>query len=556
MTRGPDFSALFAASPYPYLLVAPDYVIIGANRAYCEATGRTADDLLGKHIFDAFPANAADPESTNLEEVRQSIERAISSRQPHTSALLRYAVPIATPQGICYQDKYWSAVHTPVLNACGEVSFVAQNAIDVTQLYASATYVDDSGESGKPMPNGLSLPQLHTALCRVVDLERSQQERLKVADRRKDEFLAMLAHELRNPLAPIRTAADLLSMDGVSQARVHQTSAMISRQVAHLTSLVDDLLDVSRVSRGLVTLQRVELDMKKVVADAVEQLRPVVESKRHHIVVYTSHEPAHVFGDATRLVQVVGNLLNNAAKYTAPGGRISVDLEVRQTEVAITVEDTGIGMSPGLTRDAFDLFTQAERTPDRVQGGLGIGLAVVRMLIDLHGGHVSARSGGLGSGSAFTLCLPRLAIGVSTPTGVQEAENGSGSPLRLLVVDDNEDAAEALAVLLKAHGHAVNVETDPRAGLARATTQPYDACLLDIGMPHMDGYELARRLRQNTNFGQTILVAVTGYGQPSDREKAAAAGFDQHFVKPVAMPELHAFLATVKAPSSASSVSS
>ncbi len=547
-TRVADFSALFEASPYPYLLVATDYVIIGANAAYCRATGRTAPDIVGKHIFEAFPANEADPASTNLDEVRTSIERAIATRRPHTSALLRYAVPIETPDGIAYLDKYWSAVHTPVLDAAGEVLFVAQNAIDVTGLYNlrdGTPAVRASVTGGSPAPAEMDLPQLHAALTRVLDLERTQQDRLKAADRRKDEFLAMLAHELRNPLAPIRTAAELLSRDGIGQELVHKTGAVIGRQVEHLTSLVDDLLDVSRVTRGLVSLERVSLDMKKVVADAVEQARPGIEAKRHQLSVHLCPDPAWVLGDATRLVQVIGNLLNNAAKYTPPGGRLCLDLAVRDDQVVLSVEDDGIGMSGELTRDAFELFTQAERTPDRAQGGLGVGLALVRMLTELHGGTVSARSGGPGRGSTFTVCLPRLATAATGAAGPHRTAAVAGGPLRVLVVDDNADAATMLAMFLEALGHSVQVETGARAGLKRALSERHDICLLDIGMPEMDGYEVARRIRRQVPPDDCMLVAVTGYGQDSDREHAAAAGFDHHLVKPVALAALTQLLDSV-----------
>jgi len=969
MTKKPDFSALFAASPYPYLLIDTECILIGANPAYLRSTGRMADDILGKHIFEAFPANPADPDSTNLSEVRTSIELAIATRQPHTSALLRYAVPRNTPDGIVFDARYWSAVHTPVFDEAGAVAFVAQNAIDVTDLYsfdaASGKYYLKRDANAVPDAPRLSQPQMHEAMTRILSAERSQlqvwfdhasgfiavltgadhtvdmvndgwyqlvgyrdivgkpvsetlpelaqqgigavldsafesgkpvvlrgyritlerkpgsppedryvdmvyqpivggdgrvsaifvqgndvtgayqanralsekirrleeakstqafqlaladriressnpddvtaaacallgqkldvsrvlyaevddergtifirrdwtadgfaslagqtrnmadfgpdmiaalragqvvinhdveldsrtaahagtyakigvradlllpfikagrltvvltiqnatprtwqewerrlaqevgertwaaidavkaeaalraerdqsqyifdsmvegfavldrhwtilrmnaeglrltqssaadvigrnhwdvwpyikgteaeviyrrvmetgkteivesvhtmpdktqawmevrthrsldggiafffrditerklaQEQLKLADQRKDEFLAMLAHELRNPLAPIGAAAQLLQRARLDEARVRQTSQIIGRQVSHMTHLIDDLLDVSRVTRGLVTLDKAPHDIRHIVAEAVEQVTPLIQSRRHHLALHLPPDTTMVDGDKKRLVQVVANILNNAAKYTSEGGNIVLRTEVDATRVLVDISDDGIGMTPELAAHAFELFAQAERSADRSAGGLGLGLALVKSLVELHGGTVTCRSQGLGKGSTFTVCLPRLPV----PARIEDASSGDSTlepgarSLRIMIVDDNVDAAAMLAMLLEASGHRVTVEHDARLALAHAQVAAPDVFLLDIGLPEMDGTELARRLRLLPACAGAVLVAVTGYGQESDRERTRAAGFDHHLVKPLDVKALFSIL--------------
>jgi len=959
----PDFAALFAASPYPYLLVDTSCVIIGANAAYLRATGRVAAALMGKHIFDAFPSNPADPESTNLEEVRAAIARAIATGEPQTSALLRYAVPRETPAGVVFDLRYWSTVHTPVRDAGGAVGFLAQNAIDVTDLYqfdgAARHYYLRQGADAVPDVTPIERPLLHEALTRILSSERHKlqamfdqapgsmaimsgpdhvfdmvneayyalvgrrdligkpalaalpelagqglhelldsafatgerivlherrltlqrvaggapeeryvdllyqplvgrdghvtgifaqandvtaaclakselrgkvwqletaksnqafqlrfadrirelddagrigeavcemlgtrlgaarvwyadidgasgmaacrcdwtpagfpgqagrgialeafdpaalmvlrnggqvadqpvwrkhdgagaallvpyvkagdlkavlaiegvaprtwqdealalvaeaagrtwpaleaartrnelqterdqsqyifdamvegfavldrdwiilrmnaeglrlaqrsagevigrshwdvwpelrhtdaerayrrvmdtgktesvelfhrlpdgrhvwmeirthrsleggiafffhditqrkaaQEQLAVADRRKDEFLAMLAHELRNPLAPIGAAADLLQMGQVDPARVRRTSEIIARQVRHLSSLVDDLLDVSRVTRGQVELVMEPVDMRQVADDAIEQAMPLLHARRHRLALALPPLAPFVTGDRKRLVQVLANLLNNAAKYTPEDGRITLAIAVELGQVILRVEDDGIGMAPELVEHAFELFTQAERPSDRSLGGLGLGLALVRSLVNLHGGTVACASRGLGTGSVFSVTLPRRpperdAAGDSGPA--REAQVASERPLRIMIVDDNVDAAAMLAMLLESHGHAVTVEHDARSALERSDMAAPDVFLLDIGLPDISGNELARRLRAGARTGSAMLVAITGYGRDRDRIETQAAGFDHHLVKPVDTRQLSALLAGMR----------
>jgi PAS domain S-box-containing protein len=384
-------------------------------------------------------------------------------------------------------------------------------------------------------------------LFRDITDKRKMLESLQLANRRKDEFLAMLAHELRNPLAPIRSGAELLMMGNLDMEQVRNTSAVISRQVQHMTSLVDDLLDVSRVTRGHVTLNMEEVDLSSIVTDAVEQLRPLLSAKHHQLSIHLPSDPAKVMGDSKRLLQILSNLLNNAAKYTPEGGHITVRIEVlNQETVKVSVQDNGIGMSSELKDQAFELFTQADRTPDRTQGGLGIGLALVKSLTELHRGTVQATSAGINQGSEFTVSLPLLPAHQARAQPQDEVVTCPiTDPLRVLVVDDNEDAARMLGMLLEMSGHEVMLEFTAMGGLERALNQVPDVCLLDIGLPEMDGLELARRIRAQTALQRTKLVAITGYGQEEDRRNSAAAGFDHHWVKPVNPFKMTSFLASL-----------
>lgn len=364
----------------------------------------------------------------------------------------------------------------------------------------------------------------------LLSSERAARAEAERLIRAKDEFLAMLAHELRNPLAPVSAAAHMLKLSGNNEPRVRQASDIITRQVGHLTHLIDDLMDVSRVTRGLVQLEKETLDIKSIVANAVEQARPLIEARRHTFNTRIDAERAYVHGDRTRLVQVVTNLLNNAAKYTPVGGEICLRVEATDKHVQISVIDNGNGMDASLVPHVFDLFTQGTRDLDRSQGGLGIGLALVKAIVALHEGGISAASEGLGKGSTFTVSLPQAEIETARPEYDEPAH--SAGVLRIMVVDDNFDAAHSLAVLLQALGHHVTVKTNARGALDEAALNPPDAFILDIGLPDITGYDLAKQLRSRPECGQAVFIALTGYGQPQDREMSHAAGFDHHFVKP------------------------
>jgi signal transduction histidine kinase/ActR/RegA family two-component response regulator len=393
----------------------------------------------------------------------------------------------------------------------------------------------------------------------AIDNARLYQE-LRDADRRKDEFLAMLAHELRNPLAPMRTAAEVMRLRGFENPELVWARDLMERQTGTLARLVDDLLDVSRITRGKIQLRKERLELSAFVRRMGEAYGPSVRERRHELEVRLPDRPVWVDADPMRLEQVVGNLLNNAAKYTEPGGTITLTLETvprepghrrggakAAPEAVIRVRDTGIGIAPELLSRVFELFTQADRTLDRAQGGLGIGLTLVRTLTEMHGGQVEAASAGPGQGSEFRIRLPavdqpaRPSREEARPAPPPERADVSARE-RVLVVDDNEDAAETLAELLELWGYQAIIAHDGETGLQVARRFAPEIAILDIGLPRMDGYELARRLRtseqdeagwQQDEESSTLLIALTGYGQEEDRRKALEAGFDHHFTKPV-----------------------
>ena len=817
-----DFQALFDATPSPYLVLSSELRIVSVNQAYLQATKTTREDLLGRHMFDAFPDNPADASASGVTNLRTSLLRALHDKRADTMAIQKYDILVPAADGPVFEERFWSPVNTPVLDAAGEVTHIIHRVEDVTeyvrakantdrmasriddqeieieianrrlreanetleqrvaarseaqrlteeklraselrfrlmadsvpqiiwiigadgravysnkQWYAytgmaldairpdevSASFVhpddhaitmaawtraQESGQTysvehrlrsatgeyrwflvraeayrdpasgqvamwfgtstdvhdrkmaesalsereellrlaidaadvgewyvdmvdkamfwparvramfGIPDDRPVTLADFYDGLhpddrqrtcasfeqaadprlrsqyesefrtvgredgairwvaakgrgvfdasgrCirmigtatditrRKADEEtlRESGERLRQADRRKDEFLAMLAHELRNPLAPISAAAELLQIVKLDEERVRRTSQIIVRQVSHMTSLVDDLLDVSRVTRGLVELENTPLDINHIVADAVEQVTPLLRARRHHLELHLTPEATLVQGDRKRLVQVLANLLNNAAKYTHEGGRVHLLTDLRHAHVRIEVSDNGIGMAPELVARAFDLFAQAERSSDRSSGGLGLGLALVRSLVELHHGTATCESPGLGKGSKFTICLPRLCVQEEQAQLRQAGLEAAAQPapaLRVMVVDDNVDAAAMLAMLLEAGGRQVSVEHDARRVLARARDEVPQVYLLDIGLPEIDGNELARQLRSQPETAGAVLIAVTGYGQENDRALSLAAGFDHHLVKPVDTKALAAIMAGV-----------
>jgi signal transduction histidine kinase/DNA-binding response OmpR family regulator len=365
---------------------------------------------------------------------------------------------------------------------------------------------------------------------------------LRDADRRKDEFLAMLAHELRNPLAPVRTALEVFRMRMWQDDVILRAIASADRQVAHMTRLVDDLLDVSRITRGKVELKPVPMSLADLVEGAVQACEPIVTQRRHALTVSMPPEPILLNADPTRMTQVVANLLHNAAKYTPAGGRIHLNAERQGEELVLSVRDNGIGLKPDMLHRVFDLFVQVDPGSDRAQGGLGLGLTLVRSLVEMHGGSVSARSEGLSKGSEFTVRLPlppetpaALALTTSTKAAAVAARL---EPLHILLVEDNPDIRETLKDLLELHGHRVEEASDGRAAVDMVLSQRPQVALVDIGLPELDGYKVAELVRASAGGANTRLVALTGYGHPEDRKRALEAGFDAHLVKPVSSDDL------------------
>jgi PAS domain S-box-containing protein len=434
------------------------------------------------------------------------------------------------------------AVENPVSKVIrlGAIVGLANHTVLIAKDGTELT-IDDSGA---PIRDARGRIVGVVLVFRDITERRSAERVLEDADRRKDEFLAMLAHELRNPLAPIRNAAHTLALLGTGDDRVRWVAGVVERQVGLMTRLVDDLLDVSRITSGKITLQRATVSIAAVLAQAVEAARPPAEGRGQALVVDVSADVGWVDGDPVRLAQAVGNLLDNAIKYTEDGGRVRLWARAEADEVVIVVEDSGIGIDPALLPHVFDLFIQADRSLERKQGGLGLGLTLVRRLVEMHGGRVEAASAGPGLGSAFTIRLPRLAVEAAEPETVPvPAAPPPGPARRILVVDDHQDSTDSLALFLRLRGHEVRTAHDGPSALEEIERYHPDVVFLDLGLPGMSGYDVARRVRTMNELDPLRLVALSGYGTDGDRQKTREAGFDLHLAKPVDPGALDALLA-------------
>ncbi len=381
---------------------------------------------------------------------------------------------------------------------------------------------------------------------RLLKDSRDNALALKEADSRKDEFLATLAHELRNPLAPIRNGLQILRM-APEGPRAEEVRGMMDRQLTHMVRLIDDLLDVSRVSRGRIDLRKVRMSLQEAVSSALETSRPLIEANEHRLTLDMPADPLWVEGDLTRLAQVVSNLLNNAAKYTSPGGHIRLTVRRQNGHADIEVVDNGLGIDADMLPRVFDLFTQADRHLDRSQGGLGIGLALVSKLVEMHGGTSRAVSEGHDKGSIFTVSLPLIdEQGAAIGKGLQKTQKKTMAPMKVLIVDDNIDSAQTSLWMLDLMGHKGTLAHEGVRALEIARDLKPDVVLLDIGMPGMDGYEVCRQLRRMPEMKNKTVIAQTGWGQESDRQKAFAAGFDHHITKPVSLDLLTQLLADIR----------
>jgi len=511
---------LRAAPVAAALLVGPELTIRLANRRYCELMARTG--LEGQTFAAAFP-ELRDGEAMRL------LERVYVTAVPFEADELRMELACAggEPEERFLKLSLEPLTTTPDDMQAGEQQGVILVAVDVTAEVRSRR----------------SLERAHAERERLL-------VELTAANRAKDEFLAMLGHELRNPLSPIVTALQLMRMRGETGAARERD--IIERQVDHLVRLVDDLLDVARVTRGQIELKFEQVDIAQPLAKAVEMAGVLLERRRHHLDVDV--EPGLLWeGDPIRLAQVVSNLMTNAARYTEPGGRIA--LRARREAAGphagwlrISVQDNGIGLAPEMLEQVFDLFFQAKRSVERSQGGLGVGLALVKNIVELHGGKVEARSEGPGRGSEFVVLLPAVSVNTwAVPAAAPSAAVTEAPALRkrIMVVDDNVDAAETLGLLLAAHGHEVEVFNDPVSALAALPRLRPDIAVLDIGLPVLDGYQLAARMRTLLQGHPCRLFALTGYGQDADLARSAAAGFEQHLVKPI-MPEQVAQLVSLR----------
>jgi len=456
---------------------------VHVNRPWEELFGITNAEIRGKSIAEVLPQSSAKTfESNNL--------RVLLEGRP-----LGFEEAVELPDGL----RIYNSIKAPLLDDAGQAYGIVGVSTDITER-----------------------KRLETAL--------------KDADRRKDEFIAMLAHELRNPLAPIVNGLEMLRQDSISNEQFIWCRDVIGRQVSHMCRLIDDLLDVSRITQGKIKLQREHVEITTILTLAVEATRPLIDTHRHNLTVEVPAHSILVDGDPTRLVQIVANLLSNAAKYTEDGGHIQITLSCDPDRVEIRVKDNGVGIPPEMLSTLFELFTQFERTLSRSQGGLGIGLALVRRLVELHGGHVVARSEGLGLGSEFVVSLPRVSGSeLPTPPTVQKAGPIAkrGSEFRILVVDDNVDSADSLALLLQCFGYRVETAHNGSDAVLAARQLVPHLILMDLGMPGMSGYDAAREIRKQPGGSGIVLIALTGWSQTESREATRLAGFDVHLIKPI-----------------------
>jgi len=458
-----------------------DGVITSWNPGAQRIFGYTAEEMIGKPVTTLIPDNHLDEEPAILERLRRGerIEHYETVRRRKNGELINVSLSVS-----------------PLKNSAGRIVGASKIARDITRQ------------------------------------KRAEQALLEM-DQRKDEFIATLAHELRNPLAPIRQAALLSSSPGATESQKRWSHEVINRQVQHMSLLLDDLLDISRITRGTLSLRLATTELSNIVDAAVETARPSLDGKNHALTIDLPPVPVQFSADPLRLSQVLSNLLTNAAKYTDAGGRIALRGSADRESIEITVTDSGIGISPEAMPGIFTMFSQVKSAQDRSEGGLGIGLALAKGIVALHGGTLAAHSAGPGRGSEFTLRIPRrmLSRDAAIPSAAQPRP--ATVRRRVLIADDNRDAGESLALLLRGEGHEVSVVHDGHQAAASIEAAPPDVALLDIGMPRLDGYEVARIVRRNLGAGSPMLIAVTGWGQESDKARALAAGFDLHFTKPV-----------------------
>jgi PAS domain S-box-containing protein len=456
-----------------------------------------------------------DGDSITLLSTNQALARALGTTPEEM--VNRHADDVGTPEEV----RFWVQSYQKSGLDGAPVQFEYQHPTPAGPRWYRAT-VALVGRDMKPR---------FSFVAEEITEQRNAAEALLKANRSKDEFLAMLGHELRNPLSPIVTALQLLK--GRGDGQYGKTLEIVERQVQYLIRLVDDLLDVSRITRGMIQMKKRLLRLQDVVAQGVEIAMPLLEQRRHHLEVRLPSPQLRLNGDEGRLAQVVSNLLTNAAKYTDPGGYITVEAHRDGGELVLTVKDTGIGISRDLLPHVFDMFTQERQAADRSRGGLGLGLTIVRNLVELHGGSVRAESEGLGRGSVFTVRLP---VAAEEPAAIELPSSNelvARASKRILLVDDNEDALELLAEVLRDAGHVVTTAKDGPTALEAVKTFHADVAILDIGLPVMDGYELAGRLRAELGEATPRLIALTGYGQESDRRRARQAGFAEHLTKPI-----------------------
>ncbi|CAM5301286.1 hybrid sensor histidine kinase/response regulator [Streptomyces griseorubiginosus] len=546
MPDAPDFRRLFDSLLSPLLVLTPDFVIVEANRAYLTAT-RTDRSIVGRPVFEVFPDNPEDPTADGVANLRRSLETVVASGRTDTMALQRYDIPTAE-EGV-FAERYWSPVNAPVLDDEGRVTHVVHRVEDVTEFVhlrrvgreqrraAADAQMRAEGMEIDLFVRAREIREVNEQLSRANAELDAAGRRLREEQRAKDRFIATLSHELRNPLAAATAATELLALD---MPEGHPALAVLERQLGTLARMSNDLLDGTRAVTGRLELVREPVDVRSVVEGACADIRGLFAHDGRTLDVRLPGAPLLVDGDRLRLAQVLTNLLSNALKYTRPGGLTEVELVAGGGEARLTVRDDGIGFEPGQAEELFGVFMRAAPAGPDTPEGLGLGLAVARTVVELHQGRIGAHSDGPGKGATFTVALPVLASAVPRPP--RPAARPVSPLLSVLIVEDNADLAATYHTLLERQGHRVTTVHTGADALAATESGSFDVVLCDLGLPDIDGYTVARRMRARPDGGRPRLIAVSGFSRGTDRALSRAAGFDAHLTKPLPLTDLLEFL--------------
>ncbi|MEU1271152.1 ATP-binding protein [Streptomyces sp. NPDC005799] len=543
MPDEPDYRRLFDATLSPLLVLSTDFTIVEVNRAYLTAT-RTERDIVGRPIFEVFPDNPDDPSADGVANLRRSLETVVASGRTDTMALQRYDIP-AGEEGV-FAERYWSPVNAPVLDDDGRVVHIIHRVEDVTDFVhlrrvgreqrraVAEAQMRAEGMEIDLFVRAREIREVNEQLSRANAELDAAGRRLREEQRAKDRFIATLSHELRNPLAAATAATELLALDLPGG---HPALSVLERQLGTLARMSNDLLDGTRAVTGRLELVRDPVDLRSVVDGACADIRGVFGHEGRTLGVVVPSEPVMIDGDRLRLAQVLTNLLSNALKYTRTGGHTEVGLEVEDGLALLTVRDDGIGFAPEQAEELFGVFMRAAPAGPDTPEGLGLGLAVARTVVELHGGRIGAHSDGPGKGAAFTVRLPTTEVTAPRPTRTTATRPAPGR-LSLLIVEDNADLAATYRTLLERRGHRVAAVHTGADALAATGNESFDAVLCDLGLPDMDGYTVARTLRARPGGDRLRLIAVSGFSRGTDRALSRTAGFDAHLAKPLPLAEL------------------
>jgi two-component system CheB/CheR fusion protein len=513
-----------------------EHVVIHVNAAFCTLLGRTHGELIGRPFCEIVPgADACVPLLDQVYETGQAVTQTVPDPASEQTAWLYAMWPALDPDELPER----------AMIGLTKISTFRQNVTDMNEaLLIAGLRAHESTETAERL--NVHLESEIAERKRAEEGLRDALEKLAETDRNKDEFLAMLAHELRNPLAPIKNAAQILRIANSPDPTTIRAQAIIERQADHLAKLVDELLDLSRVQKGKIRIERSHFDLAVAVSRAIESCEPLIEAQRHTVTLKV--EPGHpvcVDADPTRIDQVLVNLISNAAKYTRSEGAIDIAVAREGTMAVVRIRDTGLGIAPDNLERVFDLFTQVEQSLERSQGGLGLGLKLVKELVELHGGRVEALSEGLGKGSEFIVRLPALER--AAPVAAAEAPAlAVAAPKRILIVDDIPDNRESMEMLLTMYGHTVELAEDGEQAVEKALEGRPDVAFVDIGLPKLSGYDVARDIRRQPHGEHIVLIALSGYGQPEDHRKSLDAGFDAHFTKPISASTIRQVLSDLE----------